>query len=186
MSGAVQPVQGTGAQPGSETDDFWTQKGTQTATGGVLGGVLGPIVERGVMPAVNRGINWARGVVNPAYQKIVELGDRFDVRLSAPEITMSPTGKRLRPAWKPCLALATAPFGAPNNSKSRGAAEGQVEGLQQELQAPPGRDLAAVEQAARGTGQRAKEARILLAEINDAGNDWGRVVQTQRQVESLQ
>ena len=51
-------------------------------------------------------------------------------------------------------------------------------GLQTEMQQTPWRDLASVQQAASGTGPRAKEAQVLLAEISEAGDDWGRVIQT--------
>ena len=153
VSGAAQPVQGTSPHPGSEADDFWTQKGTQIAVGAGTGGLLNPTMQRGVMPLVNRGVNWARGVVNPAYQKIVELGDRFGVRLSAPEISLSPTGKRIETGLEATPGAGYGPFRRTQQQQVRGAAEGMAEGLQQDVQATAWRDLPGLQRAA-GAGRQ--------------------------------
>lgn len=170
----AQPVQTTSPVPGGADDRFWAQKGEQVATGGVLGSVLGPVAEKVVAPAITKVWNWGRGVMEPAYRELVELSDRFGVRLSTGDVTRGAIAPKVETALEQVPVVGAGGFRQAQQREGAAAGAGMREGTQQALRQTPYRDLPTVERLAN---QGNKEAQMLLEEVQAAGDDWTRVVQ---------
>jgi hypothetical protein len=170
----------------SQTLGYGTGRTAETGevpSAGELGTTLGVTTALGgaieqVAPLVAKVGNALRGVVKPAYQSVVDAAKKYDIRLTYGDITRGSIAPKVETGLEALPLTGGGTMRASGQKKVAGAGETIRAELQTEMQATPWRDLASVQRAASGTGPRAKEAQALLAEIADAGDDWGRVIQT--------
>lgn len=137
-----------------------------------------PVVAGAAAPVVAKVGNALRGVVKPAYQKVMDLADRYGIRLSYGDVSRGSVAPKVEAALEAIPGSGAGRFRVQQQQQVAQAGEEIRGGLQAEMGTTPWRDLPAVQRAAGGTGPRAKEAQALLAEIDNAGDDWGRVIQT--------
>lgn len=149
--------------------ELGTTLGVTTALGGVL---------EQAAPLVAKVGNAITATVKPAYQSIVDTAKKYGIRLTYGDITRGSIAPKVETGLEALPLTGGGTMRASGQKDVARAGERIRTGLQSEMQQTPWRDLASVKQAASGTGPRAKEAQILLAEISEAGDDWGRVIQT--------
>ena len=139
---------------------------------GVTAG-LGRVLEQAAPIAAKVG-NALRGVVKAPYQAIVDLGERYGVRLSYGDVTTGALAPKVEAALESVPLSGAGGMRVGQQADVTRAAETVRTGLQTEMQAIPWRNLPALQRAA---GQGNQQAQALLNEIVAAGNDWGRVIQ---------
>jgi hypothetical protein len=170
----------------SQTLGYGTGRTAETGeapSAGELGATLGVTTALGgvleqAAPLVAKAGNAIRGVLKPAVQSVVDTANKYGIRLSTGDVTQGSVAPKLESALEAIPGSGAGRMRAGQQKAVTKAGETIRTGLQTEMQATPWRDLASVQHAARGTGPRAKEAQVLLDEIREAGDDWGRVIQT--------
>lgn len=161
-----------------ERGGFATQKMVQAATGAVAGGVLGPVAEQIVAPGAQRTINATRGVLRQGYEGILDLGERYGVRLSAGDITQNPSIQRQEVLLESVPGIGLSAYRSGQQREAANAAQRVRDQLATTLRVRQYRNLTAIEQAAQGGGERARQAQLLIEELRQAGDDWTQIIQS--------
>ena len=183
---AAQPVF-TGGAPGTTGDTFWAQKASQIGTGAIFGGVLAPALEKGVVPAVTKAANYARGRAMPAVaQHRLELEQRFGVRLGYQDVAESRIPGQVSQALENVPLTGFGAHRVGQHEDTRRAITRYQGDLQTALRNTPWRDLPAVQAAAARGGRLGNEARGLLDEIRAVGNDPHRTIQASSKLNLFQ
>jgi hypothetical protein len=149
----------------------------EPGTAGDVAAVAAPAVLGAAGPLVAKVGNALRGVVKPAYQDVMDLANRYGIRLSYGDVAQSSVAPKVEAALEAIPGSGAGRFRTQQQVQVGKAGEQMRGGLQAEMGGTAWRDLPTVQRAAAGTGPRAKEAQALLAEIDNAGDDWGRVIQ---------
>jgi hypothetical protein len=201
MGGAVGGPAGAvagGAAGGVYGTRLATQLGLTEPEEPLVNTVLGPVTPSDVLnvgvpvasgalaPIAARVGNALGGVVKPAYQSVVDLGKKYGIRLSYGDVTQGSVAPKVESALEAIPGSGAGRMRKGQQADVTKAGETIQTGLKTEMQHTPWRDLPSVQRAASGTGPRAKEAQVLLDEIAEAGDDWGRVIQASGKVNLFQ
>jgi hypothetical protein len=149
----------------------------EPGTVGDVAAVAVPTVLGAAAPLVTKVGNAVRGVVKPAFQPVMDLAQRYGIRLSYGDVSRGSVAPKVEAALEAIPGSGAGRFRTQQQQQVARAGEQIRGGLQAEMGGTPWRDLPSVQRAATGTGPRAKEAQALLEEIAQAGDDWGRVIQ---------
>lgn len=128
--GALQPV----TQP---TDSFAQQKIEQSAmgaAGGVAGGVVGqkviqPAIQKVVAPVINKIGNAFSGTLNPKYQEIQALADKYGVPISFTDAAQTPILKKTGAALNEIPLVGTGGFRVQQQQAAKAAAQDFAQGF---------------------------------------------------------
>ena len=146
----------------------------EPGTAGDVAAVAAPAVLGLAAPVVAKVGNALKGVVKSASQPIVDLAERYGVRLSYGDVTKGAVIPKIESALEAVPGSGAGRMRVGQQADVTKAGETLRTGLQTEMQATPWRNLPALQRAA---GQGNQQAQALLNEISAAGDDWGRVIQ---------
>jgi len=136
-----------------------------------------PLAARALAPVAAKVGNALSSTLRPAAQRLVDLGERWGVRLSVGDIT----GRGIIPKTETLLesvpGVGAQGFRERGQQAIRQAGETYTAAQRQAMIDTPWRNLAQLQRAAGQQTARGTAARALLAEIDNAGDDWGRVIQ---------
>lgn len=176
LYGAAQPVY-------DHPDDFWKQKGQQALGGAILGPAVQVGLERAADPLLGKLTNIIQNRMKPGVAEVQQLGDQFGVRLSAGDITGSPGLKKTEVALEQVPGVGMGAFRQAQDKEAQAAAQNYASNLGAEMGKTQYRNLDAVKQAAAKGDKRAIG---LLQQVQAAGDDWTRILQTSGNMEAFQ
>jgi hypothetical protein len=139
-------------------------------TAGDLLAAGGPLASR----AVSLGSRVLRGKVPAAAQEILDLGAEHNIRTSVGDVTQQPLAKKAEVLLENVPLIGTGGFRAAQQGEVQTAAKATASGLQDVMRQTPYGNLGAAQRAAaRGN----KVAQHVLDDIQNAGDDWHRIIQ---------
>lgn len=160
---------------------YLTTPGTPTdrAKAGAAAAVAAPLMqgasEKVVFPALGKAYNWAAGKMKPGAAEIERLGQLFDVPTTVGDATGAPGTKKLEVALENVPLVGMGTFRQQQDAKAAAAAADKAKELMKEMTTQGWTNLDQVQKAAKA-GRRGAQA--LLNEIDAAGSDWNRIMQT--------
>lgn len=175
-------VTDTSPDVGGATDDFWSQKGKQTATGVVLGPVAQALMQKAVVPVIGKTVNAVKNAVDPAAKTVQDLGEKFGVRTTYGDITQKAGAQKAEVAMEQVPVVGTAGFRAAQQTEASGAANKVVDGLREKMINSGFKGMAQIDAAA---SKGNKVAIALQNEIANSGDDWNKIVQTSGNVQAF-
>lgn len=121
--------------------------------------------------------NAVSGRLRPAAQEISDLGKEFDVPLTLGDIAKKPILQKIEVLMESFPVVGLAGPRTRQGEKAKAAAEKLVDNAKQDLAGESFRGISQIQKVAQGGGPRAKAARALLLDIQNAGDDWNRIIQ---------
>lgn len=170
IAGLTQPVDPT-------KGNYAQQVATNTLAGAAGGGIVGggtPLVSRALAPVAAKVENILQGRLTPKATEMQALSDQFKVPLSVGDITQNAGTQKVE------TQVGQLPFSGMNTFRkgqmdaASEAAQALGAKLQAQMDAMSYKGLPQVQQAAKSGN---KAAQILLNELQNAGDDWNKVVQ---------
>ncbi len=151
----------------------------------ILGGTIG-LAAGGVggtaVATINKIANARAGKgISQAAQEVIDAGEKHGVPVYAPDVSTNPavqaTGKSLEEV--PIIGMNSDRKVQMNAAQA--AAQKVTDTLSEDMTNTPYGGLTGLEniqEAAQGSGGRAKAAQQILKDVNESGDDWNRIVQT--------
>lgn len=148
--------------------------------GGLLGGGTAGLLSGAGMLG-SKIYNAVKGVfTDPQQQAVYELAKQYNVPISAPDIMKNPVIKKAGEYLDKIPFIGTQEFKQGQMESAKTAAE-QVKNKYQDIMTGTkfgGKTgLKQIRQIAQGEGKRANQARELLSDIDNAGDDWNKIMQ---------
>lgn len=113
----------------------------------------------------------------PEQAEIIKEGQKYGVDVFYPDIG-GPTAGKIATAQESVPVVGMTKPRLQQNQQAQQAASGLLTNKEKTMLTRQYDDINALEQAARGTSKRAQAAQQLLQDIDNAGDDWNRIIQT--------
>lgn len=140
------------------------------AIGGAAGGAAGSLA----MGVLGKGVNALRGkFANPAQGALVRQAEKEGINLSYGDVTQSPGVQRAETLLEQ-IPMGTAAFRKEGGQQVTSAIDRRVAEVRDAIRSTPWSTLDAVKDAAAKGND---EAKVILGQVADAGDDWGRIIQ---------
>lgn len=136
-----------------------------------------PLATRALAPVAAKVGNALAGVTSPARQQLVDLAQRWGIRLSVGDVTRGSVAPKVESVLESIPGVGAGAFRVGQQAEVAQAGTRLTEELRTAMTTTPWRNLAQVQRVAQHNTSQGKAARALLEEIDNAGEDWGRVVQ---------
>lgn len=160
---------------GMSDQDYFTEKAKQFGAGAVLGPVAQEVVGRLIIPGVVKASNALKGIVKPEAKTIADLASKWGVQVTYGDVTKSPLASKGEALMESIPAVGLSKFR--RTQQEQVAATGVK--LSSELrERMVSKQYSGLQQVADAAAKGDKVAIGLLEEVQNAGSDWHKVVQT--------
>ena len=179
---AVQPTFDTKTTK-QETSDFLADKAKQVAAGAGFG-MLGGAVAQGLTSAGGKVAGMVTGAVDERAKEVMDLAKQWKIPLTAADVD-EPRRSFLRRTQQ---LVERIPVGLDAQAQRAAAVTSAKDYAEQGLEAMrklPYTNLVDVQKAAASGGKRAKEAQFVLNLVDEAGEDWRKVVRASGNLKGL-
>lgn len=136
-----------------------------------------PLATRALAPVATKVGNAVAGVTRPARQQLMDLARRWGVRLSFGDVARGSLAPKVESVLEQVPGVGAGAFRVGQQADVAQAGARLTDELRTAMVTTPWRNLAQVQRVAGQQTSQGKAARALLAEIDQSGDDWGRVVQ---------
>jgi len=136
-----------------------------------------PLAARAAAPVATKVGNAIAGVTRPARQQLMDLAERWGVRLSYGDVARGSIAPKVESVLENVPGVGAGAFRVGQQADVARAGEALTTQLREAMVTTPWRNLAQVQRVAGQQTSQGKAARALLAELDQAGDDWGRVIQ---------
>ena len=181
-AGTQQQVLNTSPDVGGQADDYWTEKGKQTATGAVLGPIAQQLLKGGTT-LVAKGVNAVKGRLQSGAQEVIDQAAKHDVPVTYGDVSRGPIASKAEVALESIPGpLGTATFREGQQVAAKTAAGNVAQDLRDRMINAGFRGVKDID-AAAASGN--KVAIALKNEIANAGDDWNKIIQTSGNVKAF-
>ena len=136
-----------------------------------------PLAMRAAAPIATKVGNAISGVTKPAQQKLMDLAERYGVRLSYGDVTRGSVAPKVETILENIPGSGAGGFRVGQQADVAQAGARMNTDLQDAMIKTPWRNIDQVRKVAGHYTSQGKAARALLEELDNAGDDWARVVQ---------
>lgn len=181
---------GAGGLIGAGADAYNGEDNHNFTAGLGLLGAGSPIIAKGLGSAVGKIYNSIQGNLStPEQQRIVDLGDKFGIPIFAADASPnSPVLGSISKYAEDIPGINTSGNRLEQMQAASAAAQGLSSKLQNEMistQYGGKTGLSRLEQTSQSNSPRAASAQSLLNEVNNAGDDWNKIIQASGDVRAL-